>query len=139
MTSDRWYEDHYLGSICVCTHRWGDHRPNKTCAECDCQIFKERSAVISDTKPFPQELYEIADMLGLSLYDLSVLCLKESARTSSISFVDLAHTIKYEAQLEVLLANEAAADKTLSLDNSAFRLGRQMFKHMRDYGFYGRP
>jgi hypothetical protein len=135
MTSDRLVGDHYLDAICVCRHRWGDHRPDKTCVECDCRTFKERSTVMSDTKPFPQELYEIADMLGLSLYDLSKLCLKEASRISEDSVAQLADRIKLDAATAEIMAH-----KTLSLDNPALRqLGEQMFNIMRDHGYYGRP
>jgi hypothetical protein len=131
MTSDGMFGDHYLDSICVCTHCWGDHRFNETCCECDCVTFKERSTVMSDTKPFPQELYEIADMLGLSLYDLAALCLKEASRTSEHSVAELADRIKLDAATAEIMAH-----KTLSLDNPSFQLGKQMFNIMRDYGLY---
>jgi hypothetical protein len=84
---------------------------------------------MSDTKPFPQELYEIADMLGLSLYDLSMLCLKEASRISGHTVAELADRIKLDAATAEIMAH-----KTLSLDNPALRqLGEQMFAAMRHY------
>jgi hypothetical protein len=90
---------------------------------------------MNNDKQFPQELYEIADMLGLSLFDLAVLCLKEASRISGHTVAELADRIKLDAATAEIMAH-----KTLSLDNPALRqLGEQMFNIMRDHGYYGRP
>jgi hypothetical protein len=108
-TSGRKFGDYYLDSICMCSHRWGVHIPgrNNQCDEheCECETFKERSTAMNNDKQFPQELYEIADMLGLSLYDLAVLCLKEASRTSEYSVAWLADRVRDEAQAAEIAAS----------------------------------